>query len=133
MSQESDAMRFVYAFMQHVDEMGIFDAYDPDENAMVTSDEMTDLINMATMILPERLEPEEAAQKMRLLSKDERDFFIGEDQEHVIDMRDEFNLKMVENRGARGLLSQLVAAQSRGDLVEMKRLMETAKEFDERV
>lgn len=133
MSDKISAMRFVYAFLDYVEENGIFDEFDPDENVMVTSDEMQDLINMAMAIVPDRVTNEEAATMMRQLTLAERDALISEDDEDVvIDMRDEFAEKIALNGGARGILHELVQAQSRGDVIETKRLMQLAQELDER-
>jgi hypothetical protein len=127
-----NAMRFVLAFLAHVEEQGIFDEYDPDENCMVTSDEMLNLIDMAKEIAPERLAADEAATTMRALTDAERDAFIRADEENVVvDMRSHFVQEMSANNGARGVLEQLVMAQERGDLVETKRLLTLAKEFTE--
>lgn len=124
-------VRFIHAFLEHVNTIGIFDEFDPEENMMRTSEDVQDLIAMAYACLPDKVE--NSAKAMRELTDVERDAYIGEDIENVIiDMRDEFATKMAENGGAAGVLRQLVEAQARGDHIESKKLMQMAKEFTKR-
>jgi hypothetical protein len=113
--------------------MGIFDEFDPEKNAMITSDDMLNLIAMAEAIIPERVSNDEAAVLMRNLTDDERDFLIGEDKEHVVDARNLFAEKVAMNRGAVGILQQLVEAQERGDTEETERMFTLAKELNEKI
>lgn len=123
-------IRFVHAFLEYVNVVGIYDEFDPEEGIMKTSEDILDLISMAEQCLPERLEPEEAASKMRTLTEEERQAFIDEDiEETIIDMRNYFSQCMAENGGARGLLQQLVTAQERGDTIQTKKIMELCKQF----
>jgi hypothetical protein len=126
-------MRFVYMFLDFVENHGIFDEFDPEQNCMVTSEGMEELISIAEEIAPERVSNEEAAVRMRELTPVERDILINEDEEGVIvDLRDHFAEKMAENGGARGLLAQLVEAQEQGDSNRCAELWETIEEFAKR-
>lgn len=128
------AMRFVYMFLDFVENHGIFDEFDAEENRMVTSQGVKNLIEIAKHIVPERLANDEAAEAMRDLTEDERDFLIGEDEEGIVlDMRDAFAEKMAENGGARGLIRQIADAQRRGDANEVIRLIQLGEEFSEKI
>ena len=120
-------------FVEFFENHGIFDEFDAEQNKMVTSKGVRNLYEIAKELLPERLEYDEAAQKMRELSDDEREFLIGSDEEGVVvDMRDYFAEEMAKNDGARGLLLQLEVAQEAGDKEQVDRIWSMIKEFNEK-
>lgn len=126
-------MRFCYMFVEFFENHGIFDEFDAEQNRMVSSKGVRSLYEIAKELLPERLANDEAAEKMRDLSDDEREFLIGSDEEGVVvDMRDYFAEEMSRNGGARGLLHQLAEAHAAGDAQTVIELLDTAKEFDEK-
>lgn len=123
-------MRFVLAFLEVVENYGIFDEFDAEQNKMVTSEPVKDLIEMARLIAPEEIDNHEAAARMRELSDAERDFLVENDDEGVVvDMRDYFHKEMARNNGARGVLMQLHYARQSGDKEEINRLLKLATEF----
>lgn len=126
---DENPMRFIYEFIRFYDEEGIYDEYDPEDNEMVTSEEVQALYEYAKTFVPEPIDGAEAAKRSRELTDVERDAFIAENPTVVIDLRAEFAKKMAANGGARGLLEQMVEARERGDLVEIKRLMDEASDF----
>jgi len=126
-------MRFCYIFVEFFENHGIFDEFDPEQNRMVTSKGVKNLYEIAKELLPERLPNDEAAQKMRDLSDDEREFLIGNDEDGVVvDMRDYFAEEMAANGGARGLLHQIATAYEQGDTEFLDDLLDKAKEFNEK-
>ena len=124
-------MRFVYLFVEFFENHGIFDEFDAEANRMVSSEGVKNLYNIAKELLPERLANDEAAERMRDLSQDERDFLVGNDDEDVvIDMRDYFAEEMSRNGGARGLLASIVEAKQADDWERVDNLLQVAEEFN---
>ena len=132
--EKISAMRFVYMFLDYVDNHGIHDEFDAENNRMQTSQGVRNLIAIARHIQPERLANDEAAAQMRELSPDERDFFIQQDEEGVIiDLRDEFAERVAQNRGAIGILAQLMKARDENDVEKIEEHLEMAEELSEKV
>jgi len=80
------------------------------------SAELISIMSDVEKIIPEKMEPRQAAEAMRKLEEDERDEAIKAAEEKVIDMRKQFRLKMSENKGALGLTKKLVKALEENDL-----------------
>jgi hypothetical protein len=124
----SQQMDFIRDFLNYIEHVGIYDEYDKEANKMVTSPGVLSLIKQAEACLPEKLKPGQACARMRDLSPDLRDKLIAEaEQDKVIDMRREFQLKMSKNGGALGIVEQLVAAYEGSRSEDFSRVIENAR------
>ena len=95
---------------------GLAAEFDKQKNKMINSAELISIMSDVEKIIPEKMEPRQAAEAMRKLEEDERDEAIKAAEEKVIDMRKQFRLKMSENKGALGLTKKLVKALEENDL-----------------
>lgn len=131
--EDISPMRFCYMFVEFFENHGIFDEFDAEQNRMVPSQGVKNLYEIAKEILPERVSNTEAAERMRDLSEDEREFMIGEEEEGVVvDMRDYFAEEVQRNGGARGLLFQLELARNTGDKARETEIWNMIEQFNER-
>lgn len=97
-------------------------------NKMENISELNTIMREVSNIIPEELEPIDAATKMRNLSEVDRNNAI-EDNDKVVDLRKEFILKISQNQGALGLTKQLVEAMDNKETDKIQEITTLMKEL----
>jgi len=129
MTNEAKMLEIMISLMKMYDNGELDNEYDETSDEMIPSEELEDLMEMARELLPAQLEGNEAAERMRDLSEIERQEAIMSSGRKVADLRREFQIKMSENGGARGLLEQLVSAKEANDTDAESEVIENILEF----
>jgi hypothetical protein len=103
--------------------------FDKQKNRMVNSAKLIEIMEAVKEVIPEKLDPKQAAEAMRRLEEKDREEAIKAAENVVIDMRKQFQLKMSENGGALGLTKKLVKALEEDDLVTVGLVTHYMKEL----
>lgn len=101
--------------------------YDKKSGKLVNSSAVVEVLKQVQSLLPEEKGPLEAANSMHELNEEQRDEAIDNAGNKVADLRQAFQRKMSTNRGAIGLIEQLVA--NLGNKNECNRIIEDMKEL----
>jgi hypothetical protein len=123
MEHRSKAEIFVTEFIDYVNRYDILDEFNKKTQKMERSSGVESLIMKAKEVFPERTlgpstVPEEEVTK------------IISEASHVLDRRDHFALKIQANRGAQGLLEDVLAGKNMEIAQEFIKALKGEKEFE---
>lgn len=127
MSVELEILSAIYTLYENGE---LNSEFDKTTNKMVPASTLVAIMQDVKSLLPEELEPEQAAEAMRALPEEDKNTAITS-SDKVIDMRKHFAEKMSRNNGARGLIKKFLVANEMGDTEEVIKTMQEFMAFEE--